>query len=214
MLGHLSSAATHRRINDLLRTRVFRGPRLGQHAQVRHPSDVRLMQSRLANNAIESCARTSLPSERLDALDVSSNRDNHPPWSLSSGRRAASGGVLAPEGGRALACPSLLATHSGQLSEYVQPRTRFQCPGKGGAAIGCTQRPKCGIFLFCRRVQEGGYAFHGRQSPKKESALASGSSLGVRCSGTDFGDLPSSPQIYPEDNWHCFEVYGPKTNYL
>ena len=26
---------------------------------------------------------------------------------------------------------------------------------------------------------------------------------------TDFGDLHSSPQIYPADNWYCFEVYGP-----
>ena len=30
----------------------------------------------------------------------------------------------------------------------------------------------------------------------------------------DFGDLHSSPQIYPEDSWHVFELYGPNTNYL
>ena len=39
----------------------------------------------------------------------------------------------------------------------------------------------------------------------------SGSS--VRCSGTDFGDLPSSPQIYPEGNRHCFEVTRPIANF-
>ena len=39
----------------------------------------------------------------------------------------------------------------------------------------------------------------------------SGSS--VRCSGTDFGDLPSSPQICPEGNRHCFEDTRPIPNF-
>ena len=30
----------------------------------------------------------------------------------------------------------------------------------------------------------------------------------------NFGDLPSSPQIYPEDNWHCSEVDGSYAKYL
>ena len=33
-------------------------------------------------------------------------------------------------------------------------------------------------------------------------------SCSQRWSEPDFGDLPSSPQIYPEGNWHCSEVYG------
>ena len=35
-----------------------------------------------------------------------------------------------------------------------------------------------------------------------------------RWSGTECPDLRGSPQIYPDDNWHCVEVYGPNTNYL
>ena len=35
-----------------------------------------------------------------------------------------------------------------------------------------------------------------------------------RWSEPDFDDLPSSPQIYPEDNWHCSEVYGSYAKYL
>ena len=42
-------------------------------------------------------------------------------------------------------------------------------------------------------------------------------SCGALCGGVPGGarsDLQGSPQIYPEDDWHCFEVYGPNTNYL
>ena len=39
-------------------------------------------------------------------------------------------------------------------------------------------------------------------------------SCSQRWSEPDFGDLPSSPQIYPEDNWHCSEVYGSCAKYL
>ena len=40
----------------------------------------------------------------------------------------------------------------------------------------------------------------------------SGSS--ARCSGADFADFSRTPQIFPEDNRHCFEDYRPYAKYL
>ena len=36
----------------------------------------------------------------------------------------------------------------------------------------------------------------------------------ARCSGTDFAELPGSPQSFPEDKRHCFEVYRPCSYFL
>ena len=44
-----------------------------------------------------------------------------------------------------------------------------------------------------------------REHPRSGSRL--------RCSGTDFAELPGSPHIYPVDNRHCFEVYRPIANF-
>ena len=36
----------------------------------------------------------------------------------------------------------------------------------------------------------------------------------ARCSGTDFAELPGSPQSFPVNKRHCFEVYRPCSYFL
>ena len=112
----------------------------------------------------------------------------------------------------------LLSEHSGVRSQdsrapiyaNYDPSVHL---GSRSAPVVCT-KGRYGPPLMCTHAER--CREHARTMVLRVAGPLSptlGERCSIMCSGTDFGDLPSSPQIYPEDNWH-FLVCAPCSYFL
>ena len=114
--------------------------------QMRDASRVRLMQSRLADNAVVRGGRTGVPSELFNALDVARDAALHT-MRLGASAMAAAAACWRRSAASML---SVLDTHQDHVSEYVHPRRRDQWPGNEPESAGTA--PNVHLPRICRRV--------------------------------------------------------------
>ena len=100
--------------------------------QMRDASRVRLMQSRLADNAVVRGGRTGVPSELFNALDVARDAALHT-MRLGASAMAAAAACWRRSAASML---SVLDTQQDHVSEYVHPRRRDQWPGNEPESAG------------------------------------------------------------------------------